>query len=129
LVWALFHSCMMFDTVENGLRYRKALVDKGKGCPTILVISDNSVIDSSGFVSAEKRVHPREMKNLLGQIPIIHSPGYKKGDDLRIMMNRIKSPFMEADMTAVLLQEVNSNVESSKQKLSELFQQERQLRL
>ena len=49
LVWNLFGTVMVFDTLKHGFAYRNYVVKKGASCPHIIALQDENSIESTGM--------------------------------------------------------------------------------
>ena len=74
LVWNLFGTVMVFDTLKHGFAYRNYVVKKGASCPHIIALQDENSIESTGMPPLFLPLPSLSPLSLLPSSPLLSPP-------------------------------------------------------
>jgi len=132
--YILFREALVFDTFENGMEFRKKMLQLNKRCPTLLLLDGNAPIETTGFITVGVR---KPSPFHFGVTPLEEQDDYKSAfrikqilaeygkvltdkedfnkDELQPAENRYKNAEQSCDLsiaqTNAELEKVNSKIE------------------
>jgi chromosome segregation ATPase len=115
---------MIFDTLKHAQSYRNWLVAQKEGCPAIISIEDNHILDGTGFVVVGQQNAKKQKNATLGQLPIQEHHSLGMVQEAVKIAKQLSSTISElesvAQQTRPQVSTIKDSIKKLKQDISEL---------